>query len=76
MRAGAISGVSLATFCVRAHWFAMSKDNKGNGGKAAFAGAVGSAALAAALLYANRRKERKEQRKNYTTPLSVPPETD
>ena len=30
-------------------------------GKAAIAGAIGSAAVAAALLYANRRKERKNQ---------------
>lgn len=44
-------------------------------GKAALAGAaIGSAALAAALLYASRRKERAEKK---TPPLpDIPPETD
>jgi Na+/H+-translocating membrane pyrophosphatase len=43
-------------------------------GKAALAGAaIGSAALAAALLYASRRKERAE--KNKPSP-EHPPETD
>ena len=37
--------------------------------------AVGSAALAAALLYASRRKERAEAEKAKTRPVD-PPETD
>ena len=56
----------------------MSKNSDmGAGGKAAIVGAIGSAALAAALLYADRRKKREEKRHNYTTPLSgEQPETD
>jgi len=56
----------------------MSKTNDvGTGGKAAIAGAVGSAALAAALLYVNRRKKREKALHSYTTPLSGElPETD
>ena len=46
-------------------------------GKAAIAGAIGSAAVAAALLYANKRKEKK---KGPTQPGAIPsgenPETD
>ena len=46
-------------------------------GKAAIAGAIGSAAIAAAMLYANKRKERK---KGPQTPAPIPsgekPETD
>lgn len=46
-------------------------------GKAAIAGAIGSAAIAAALLYANKRKERKNKP---TQPGTIPsgenPETD
>ncbi|QPC98091.1 MULTISPECIES: isopropylmalate isomerase [Qipengyuania] len=46
-------------------------------GKAAIAGAIGSAAVAAALLYANKRKEKK---KGPTQPGPIPsgenPETD
>ncbi|MBV1689070.1 hypothetical protein KRR38_15660 [Novosphingobium sp. G106] len=48
-------------------------------GKAALAGAaVGSAALAAALLYASRRKERAQKSlpKPPSTPLAEAPETD
>ncbi|WP_292937561.1 MULTISPECIES: LPXTG cell wall anchor domain-containing protein [unclassified Novosphingobium] len=45
-------------------------------GKAAMAGAaVGSAALAAALLYASRRKERAESTAPKAPPVDVP-ETD
>ncbi|WP_095011946.1 isopropylmalate isomerase [Tsuneonella mangrovi] len=46
-------------------------------GKAAAmaAGAIGSAAIAAALLYANKRKEKKAQ-KTDTIPSGEPPETD
>jgi hypothetical protein len=44
-------------------------------GAAALAGAaIGSAAVAAALLYASRRRDR-EEKKNPTLPLT-PPETD
>lgn len=46
-------------------------------GKAAIAGAIGSAAVAAALLYANKRKDKK---KGPTQPGPIPsgenPETD
>jgi hypothetical protein len=46
-------------------------------GKAAIAGAIGSAAIAAALLYANRRKERKNQpAQPGPIPSGEPPETD
>ncbi len=45
-------------------------------GKAALAGAaIGSAALAAALLYASRRKERAEKAANQPKPDNAP-ETD
>ncbi len=45
-------------------------------GKAALAGAaIGSAALAAALLYASRRKESAEAKAARTRPIDVP-ETD
>jgi hypothetical protein len=47
----------------------------GTGGKAAIVGAIGSAAIAAAMLYADRRKKR-EKRKRFETPFGVPPETD
>lgn len=43
---------------------------------AAIAGAVGSAAIAAALLYANKRKERKDAAKAGPIPSGEPPETD
>lgn len=49
-------------------------------GKAALAGAaIGSAAVAAALLYASRHKDRNEPPKTSTapkTPTGEPPETD
>ena len=46
-------------------------------GKAAIAGAIGSAAIAAALLYANKRREKKNQ-PNQTGPIpsGENPETD
>ncbi len=48
-----------------------------NGGKAAIAGAIGSAAVAAALLYVNRRKDKKNQpTQPGTIPSGEPPETD
>jgi hypothetical protein len=47
----------------------------GTGGKAAIAGAIGSAALAAVLLYVRHRKER-EERSPYTNPAGEAPETD
>lgn len=59
----------------------MSKKSEPNDkqswtGKAALAGAaIGSAALAAALLYASRRKERNEKAAAKPTPDDVP-ETD
>jgi 4-hydroxybenzoate polyprenyltransferase len=46
-------------------------------GKAAIAGAIGSAAVAAALLYVNRRKDKKNQPKQPgPIPSGEPPETD
>jgi hypothetical protein len=54
----------------------MTKDNElGAGGKAAIVGAIGSAAVAAALLYVDRRKKR-EKLARFTTPFDVSPETD
>ena len=54
----------------------MSKTKDlGTGGKAALAGAIGSAAVAAALLYVKRRKQRQE-RKQFITPSGEQPETD
>ncbi|MBA4765828.1 MAG: isopropylmalate isomerase [Erythrobacter sp.] len=46
-------------------------------GKAAIAGAIGSAAIAAALLYANKRREKKNQPKQLgPIPSGEKPETD
>ncbi|GGE00734.1 hypothetical protein GCM10011515_20640 [Tsuneonella deserti] len=46
-------------------------------GKAIAAGAaIGSAAIAAALLYANKRKERKTPDQLPSIPSGEPPETD
>jgi hypothetical protein len=48
-----------------------------NGGKAAIAGAaIGSAAVAAALLYVNRRKKRHEPKQPGPIPSGEKPETD
>jgi len=52
----------------------MTKD-LGNGGKAAIAGAIGSAAIAAALLYVGRRKKRATKRR-FETPAGEQLETD
>ncbi|RVQ64863.1 LPXTG cell wall anchor domain-containing protein [Croceicoccus ponticola] len=53
----------------------MSNDKDWTG-KAAMAGAaIGSAALAAALLYASRRKERADAKNAKPAPVE-PPETD
>lgn len=58
----------------------MSKDNsKGLGNAAIVAGAaIGSAAVAAALLYASRRKDRKKNEPEQlpTIPSGEAPETD
>ena len=52
-------------------------DKAGWTGAAALAGAaIGSAALAAALLYASRRKERLEAEKKARPPHEDEPETD
>ncbi len=52
-------------------------DKSGWTGAAALAGAaIGSAALAAALLYASRRKERLEAEKKALPPHEDEPETD
>ena len=45
-------------------------------GKAAIAGAIGSAAVAAALLYANRRKKKNEPKQPGPIPSGEKPETD
>ncbi|MBX7513371.1 MULTISPECIES: isopropylmalate isomerase [Qipengyuania] len=46
-------------------------------GKAAIAGAIGSAAIAAALLYANKRREKKNQpNQPGPIPSGENPETD
>lgn len=45
-------------------------------GKAALAGAIGSAAVAAALLYVNRRKKKNEPDQLPPIPSGEPPETD
>ena len=47
-----------------------------NTGKAVIAGAVGSAALAAALLYANRRKKKNKPQQHGPIPSDEKPETD
>ncbi|AKH41075.1 Na+-driven multidrug efflux pump [Altererythrobacter atlanticus] len=54
----------------------MSKKNElGIGGKAAIAGAIGSAAVAAALLFVSKKKK-DEKLKSFTTPFDEQPETD
>ena len=45
-------------------------------GKAASAGAIGSAAIAAALLYVNRRKKKNGPQQLPPIPSGEPPETD
>jgi hypothetical protein len=45
-------------------------------GKAAIAGAIGSAAIAAAVLYVNRRKKKHEPTQPGPIPSGEPPETD
>jgi len=48
-----------------------------NGGKAAMAGAaIGSAAVAAALLYANHRKKKNKPQQHGPIPSDEKPETD
>jgi LPXTG-motif cell wall-anchored protein len=59
----------------------MAKDNEtGAGGsntaKAAIVGAIGSAAVAAALLYVDRRKKREKKLARFTMPFDQQPETD
>ena len=46
------------------------------GGPAAIAGAIGSAAIAAALLYANKRKKKNEPTQPGPIPSGEKPETD
>lgn len=45
-------------------------------GPAAIAGAIGSAAVAAALLYANKRKTRNRPDQSGSIPSGEPPQTD
>lgn len=52
----------------------MSK-NDSSSGKVALASAIGSAAIAAALLYANKRRTRGEEQAAKSV-RPVPPETD
>ena len=57
----------------------MSKDKEGlsNKGGALLAGAaIGSAAIAAALLYANRRKHKHKPHQLPAIPSGEPPQTD
>ncbi len=54
----------------------MSKKDLKPGGKAALAGAIGSAAVAAAMLYVNRRREREKTKRFTTPPSGEQPETD
>lgn len=69
---------TLASARRAAHSYPMTKktDKPGWTGKAAMTGAaIGSAALAAALLYASRRKERADAAKKQSHPEDAP-ETD
>ncbi len=50
--------------------------NKLTGKAALAAGAIGSAAIAAAMLYASKRKDKKAGPKPGTTPSGQKPETD
>ena len=45
-------------------------------GKAAIAGAIGSAAIAAAMLYANKRKQKNKPEQPGPIPSGEKPETD
>ena len=56
----------------------MTKSSKSIAGKAAVAaaGAIGSAAIAAALLYANKRKTKNEPKQPGPIPSGENPETD
>lgn len=55
----------------------MSNDSETSGaGKAAIVGAIGSAAIAAALLYADHRRKREKKLARFTTPFNEQPETD
>ena len=47
-----------------------------NTGKAAIAGAIGSAAIAAAVMYVNRRNDKKKAQTPPVTPSGEPPQTD
>lgn len=47
-----------------------------SGGKAAIAGAIGSAAVAAAVLYVGRRKKKNEPKQPGPIPSGEKPETD
>lgn len=67
-----IPELNLATLSAKAHWKDMTKNPTG---KAAIAGAIGSAAVTAALLYANRKKN-KEAVRPAKVPGGEPPETD
>jgi alkylation response protein AidB-like acyl-CoA dehydrogenase len=51
----------------------MTKITKG---KAAIAAGIGSAAIAAAVMYANHRKDKKKQAEEPKAPVVDPPETD
>jgi len=51
--------------------------SKGTAGKAAIAGAIGSAAVAAAVLYMNKRREKKQEPNQLPPiPSGEAPETD
>lgn len=75
-RARGISALRLASG-TRALHVNRAMTKRFPSGKATIAGAIGSAAIAAALLYANRRKDRKVQpQQPGPIPSGEPPETD
>ena len=70
-RAGGFPALTLVSGVLAPHSIVMSKRN------AALAGAIGSAAIAAAWLYASRRKERQKKTEQLgPIPSGEPPETD
>ena len=72
---GEFLGGGLALRRARHHNRGMTKRIPPTG-KAAIAGAIGSAAVAAALLYANRRKKKHKPTQPGAIPSGEPPETD
>jgi len=65
---------NLAKNAIASHEAFMTKKNKNRAAMAA--GAIGSAAIAAALLYAGRRRKKGEKTNPNTVPSGEQPETD